>query len=45
MFRNSPADSAQDARLQQLLEMVTEEFFAVDQTAAGLRLRHHRATG
>lgn len=36
MFRNSPADSAQDARLQQLLEMVTEEFFAVDQTAAGL---------
>ena len=36
MFRNSPADSAQDARLQQRLEMVTEEFFAVDQTAAGL---------
>jgi hypothetical protein len=36
MFRNSPTDSAQDARLQQLLGMVTEEFFAVDQTAAGL---------
>jgi ribosomal protein L34E len=36
MFRSSPADSAQDARLQQLLGMVTEEFFAVDRTAAGL---------
>ncbi len=36
MFRGSPTDSAQDARLQRLLGMVKEEFFAVDQTGAGL---------
>ena len=36
MFRGSPTDSAQDARLQRLLGMVKEEFFAVDQTGAEL---------
>lgn len=36
MFRVSTTDSAQNARLQQLLDIATEEFFAVDQTAAGL---------
>ncbi len=47
MFRSSPADSAQDARLQQLLGMVTEEFFAVEQTAgldfATIEQRAHEA--
>ncbi len=36
MFRSSPTDSTQDARLQRLLGMVEDEFFAVDQTAAGV---------
>jgi len=36
MFRSSPTDSTQDARLQRLLGMVEDEFFAVDQTAAAL---------
>ena len=36
MFRTSPMDSAQDARLQRLLGIVEEEFIAVDQTAKAL---------
>jgi hypothetical protein len=36
MFRASPTDSTQDSRLQRLLGMVEEEFFAVDQTATAV---------
>ena len=36
MFRSSSTDSTQDSRLQRLLGMVEDEFFAVDQTAAGV---------
>ena len=38
MFRASPSDSTQDRRLQRLLEMVKEEFFPVDQTAAAVNV-------
>ena len=37
MFRTSPMDSAQDARLQRLLGMVEEELIAIDQTAVALK--------
>src|SRR6516165_5086921 len=36
MFRSSSTDSSQDSCLQQLLAMVTEEFFGVDKSAATL---------
>jgi hypothetical protein len=45
MFRASPTDSTQDPRLQRLLGMIEEEFFAVDQTATALDFAaiEHRA--
>jgi hypothetical protein len=48
MFRASPSDLIQDPHLRQLLEMVKEEFFAVDQTAAAVNFaaiedRAHKA--
>ena len=36
MFHASPSDLTQDPRVQRLLEMAKEEFFAVDQTAAAV---------